>query len=48
MNNDLDSVTIVSKEEKRCDALSTSLFVMGKNAAIDYSTMFTCYELTFI
>ncbi|WP_407716918.1 hypothetical protein [Negativibacillus massiliensis] len=30
MNNDLDSVTIVSKKGKRCDALSTSLFVMGK------------------
>lgn len=30
------SVTVVGSEGKRCDALSTALFVMGKDRAVDY------------
>lgn len=36
VENDLASVTIVAKEGKMCDALSTSLFVMGLDGAVDY------------
>lgn len=35
-NNGLASVTIVSKDGTLADALSTSLFVMGKDKAIEY------------
>ena len=34
--NGLVSVTIVAKEGKLCDALSTSLFVMGQDGAVNY------------
>lgn len=34
--NGLVSVTVVAKEGKLCDALSTSLFVMGPDRAIEY------------
>lgn len=34
--NGLVSVTIVAKEGKLCDALSTSLFVMGQEGAVNY------------
>ncbi|MFR6291661.1 MAG: FAD:protein FMN transferase [Peptococcaceae bacterium] len=34
--NGLASVTVVASEGKRCDALSTALFVMGQEAALDY------------
>ena len=36
VNNELASVTIVAEEGKLCDALSTSLFVMGVDGAIGY------------
>lgn len=36
MENGLVSVTVVAKEGKLCDALSTSLFVMGRDGAIDF------------
>lgn len=36
VNNGLLSVTIVSEEGRKCDALSTSLFVMGIDEAINY------------
>lgn len=36
VKNDLLSVTVISEEGKLCDALSTSLFVMGLNNATDY------------
>ena len=48
VNNDLASVTIVSKEGKSCDALSTSLFVMGKNAAIDYWKKHPDFEMILV
>lgn len=36
VNNDLASVTIVAQDGKLCDALSTSLFVMGTDGTIEY------------
>lgn len=38
-NTDLDSVTVIGKEGKLCDALSTALFVMGLDDAVDYWRM---------
>lgn len=35
-DSDLLSVTIIGSEGKYCDALSTALFVMGKDAAVEY------------
>lgn len=35
-NNDLASVTAVAPEGKLCDALSTALFVMGPEKAVDF------------
>lgn len=36
VNNGLASVTVIAKEGKMCDALSTSLFVMGADEAVNY------------
>lgn len=36
VENDLASVTIIGKEGKVCDALSTALFVMGYEGAVDF------------
>ena len=36
IENDLLSVTVIAKEGKLCDALSTSLFVMGLDRACEY------------
>lgn len=36
VENDLLSVTIIGKEGKRCDALSTALFVMGYEKAVEF------------
>lgn len=36
VDNGLMSVTVIAKEGKLCDALSTSLFVMGMDKAVDY------------
>lgn len=36
VENGLVSMTIVAKEGKLCDALSTSLFVMGQDGAVSY------------
>lgn len=35
-DNGLASVTIISQDGKLCDSLSTALFVMGKDGAVDY------------
>lgn len=48
VNNDLASVTIVAKDGKLCDALSTSLFVMGSNGAIDYWRNHPGFEMILI
>ena len=48
VNNDLASVTIVAKDGKLCDALSTSLFVMGSNEAIDYWRNHPGFEMILI
>ncbi len=36
VNNGLSSVTVIAKEGRLCDALSTSLFVMGLEDAVSY------------
>lgn len=36
VNNGLLSVTVIAGEGKLCDALSTALFVMGKDKALEY------------
>lgn len=36
VENDLASVTIIGSEGKMCDALSTALFVMGYDKAVEY------------
>lgn len=36
VDNGIVSVTIISEEGKLCDALSTALFVMGKERAVEY------------
>jgi len=36
VDNGIVSVTVIGNEGKKCDALSTALFVMGKDKAIEY------------
>ncbi len=48
VNNDLASVTIIADEGKLCDALSTSLFVMGSDGAIDYWRKHPGFEMILI
>ena len=48
VNNDLASVTIVAKEGKLCDALSTSLFVMGMDEAVEYWRKHPGFEMILI
>jgi hypothetical protein len=48
VDNGLVSVTIVGKEGKKCDALSTALFVMGKEKAIEYWKENKDFELILI
>lgn len=47
-DNDLASVTIISQDGKLCDALSTALFVMGKDGAIDYWRQNPGFEMILI
>lgn len=47
-NNDLASVTIVAEDGKLCDALSTSLFVMGADGAIEYWREHPGFEMILI
>ena len=42
------SVTIVAKDGKLCDALSTSLFVMGTDGAIEYWREHPTFEMILI
>lgn len=48
VNNDLASVTIVAQDGKLCDALSTSLFVMGTDGAIEYWREHPSFEMILI
>ncbi len=48
VDNGLVSVTVVGKEGKMCDALSTALFVMGKDKAVEYWKANRNFELILI
>lgn len=48
VNNDLAAVTIVAQEGKLCDALSTSLFVMGVDGAMEYWKEHPGFEMILI
>ena len=48
VSNDLASVTIVAEDGKLCDALSTSLFVMGADGAIEYWREHPGFEMILI
>ena len=48
VDNELVSVTIVTKNGITGDVLSTSLFAMGKDKAIEFWKNSTCYDLDFI
>lgn len=44
----LESVTIIAEEGKLCDALSTAVFVMGKEKAVDYWKQNPGFEMILI
>lgn len=46
--NGLASVTVIAKEGKLCDALSTSLYVMGLDGAVEYWRQHLGFELIMI
>lgn len=48
VENGLESVTVIAKEGKLCDALSTSLFVMGLDKASDYWKAHKDFEMILI
>lgn len=48
VENGLESVTVIAKEGKLCDALSTSLFVMGLDKASDYWKAHQDFEMILI
>lgn len=48
VENGLASVTIIAKEGRLCDALSTSLFVMGLDEAADYWLQHQDFEMIVI
>lgn len=48
VNNGLASVTIVAQDGKTCDALSTALFVMGTDGAIEYWREYPGFEMILI
>lgn len=48
VENGLQSVTIIAKEGKLCDALSTSLFVMGLDKAVDYWRQYQDFDMILI
>ena len=48
VENGLKSVTVVGAEGKKCDALSTALFVMGKDAAIEHWRAYGDFEMVLL
>lgn len=48
VENGLLSVTIIAKDGKLCDALSTSLFVMGLDKAIDHWRQYKDFDMVLI
>lgn len=48
VNNGVASVTVISEEGKLCDALSTALFVMGKEKAVEYWKLHHNFEMILV
>lgn len=48
VNNGVASVTVISEEGKLCDALSTALFVMGKEKAVEYWKQHHNFEMILV
>lgn len=48
VDNELTSVTVIGNEGKMCDALSTALFVMGKDKTIEFWKLNKNFELILI
>ena len=48
MENGLKSVTVIGAEGKKCDALSTALFVMGRDAAIEHWRAYGDFEMVLL
>lgn len=48
IDNGIVSVTVIGNEGKKCDALSTALFVMGKDKVIEYWRKNNDFEFIFI
>lgn len=48
VNNNLASVSVISDSGMKADALSTSLFVMGMEKAIEYQKKYKDFEVVFI
>lgn len=47
-DNGLDSVTIITKDSTRADALSTTVFAMGPDAGLDYVNSLNGVEAVFV
>ena len=48
VDNEFASVTVIGENATECDALSTALFVMGKEKAIDYYERERSFDFVFI
>lgn len=48
VENGLASVTVIGNESKTCDALSTALFIMGYDKAINYWKQNNDFEMIVI
>lgn len=48
VNNGLGSITVIAKEGRLCDALSTSLYVMGMDRAVEYWKQHQNFEMIVI
>ena len=48
VENGLKSVTVIGAEGKKCDALSTALFVMGRDAAIEHWRTYGDFDMVLL